>query len=99
MSDIKKYLMLLSLLIFYSQTLFSKNWVADENGVTPTFYLVCVFVVIAFLGGLFIYIPILRNYEKKHGTSEDSGLGGCGVIAFLLFCLLMFLGIAGQCSN
>lgn len=55
MSNIKKYLMLLSLLIFYSQTLFSKNWVADENGVTPTFYLVCVFVVIAFLGGLFIY--------------------------------------------
>ena len=99
MSNIKKYLMLLSLLIFYSQTLFSKNWVADENGVTPTFYLVCVFVVIAFLGVLFIYIPILRNYEKKHGTSEDSGLGGCGVIAFLLFCLLMFLGIAGQCSN
>lgn len=35
MSNIKKYLMLLSLLIFYSQTLFSKNWVADENGVTP----------------------------------------------------------------
>jgi hypothetical protein len=99
MRNIKKILMLLSLLIINSQTLSSKNWIANENGVTPTFYLVCVLVVIAFLGGLFIYIPLLRNYEKKHGSSEDSGLGGCGVIAFLVFCFLMFLGIAGQCSN
>ena len=65
MSNIKKILMLLSLLIINSQTLSSKNWIANENGVTPTFYLVCVLVVIAFLGGLFIYIPILRNYEKR----------------------------------
>ncbi len=94
-----KKLIVLSLLILHLPPISAKNWIADENGVTPTFYLVCVLIVIVFLVGIVTFTFISKKYYEKNGGVDDFNLSGCGVIAFLLFSGLMLMGIAGQCAN